>query len=73
MEHYLIRATIIPTIVGYIQKQYDMTEEEALRAFYMSDTAGALADDDTGLYGQSPLYIFGLYVNEQNEKIKTAN
>lgn len=24
----------------------------------------ALADDETGLYGQSPLYIFGMFAEE---------
>lgn len=64
MEHYLIRATIIPTIVGYIQDKYHMSENDALRAFYKSATAASLADDETGLYGQSPLYIFGLFMDE---------
>lgn len=68
MEHYLIRATIIPTIIGYIQKTYGMTENEAMQAFYTSATAAALADDETGLYGQSALYIFGLFREECREE-----
>lgn len=68
MEHYLIRSTIIPVIVGYIQEKYKLSEEEALRAFYTSATAEALADDETGLYGQSPLYIFGLFMAEHDEQ-----
>lgn len=73
MEHYLIRATIIPTIVGYIQEKYGMTEQEALRAFYLSATADALADDETGLYGQSALYIFGLFSEEFEEMRQQGN
>lgn len=64
MEHYLIRSTIIPVIVTYIQEKYNLSEEKALELFYKSHTAEALADDETGLYGQSPLYIFGLFVEE---------
>lgn len=67
MEHYLVRATIIPAVVEYIQKKYNMTEEDALRAFYTSATADALADDETGLYGQSSLYIFGLFMSEYSQ------
>lgn len=67
MEHYLIRSTIIPTIVEYIQDRYHLSEEEALHAFYTSATADALADDETGLYGQSPLYIFGLFMDERGD------
>lgn len=36
--------------------------------FYMSNTGVLLADDETGLYGQSPLYIFGLYLEEMKHK-----
>lgn len=67
MEHYLIRATIIPQIVELIQESYHLSEEEALRSFYCSATGASLSDDNTGLYGQSPLYIFGLYQEEQQE------
>ncbi len=67
MEHYLIRSTITPVIIKYIQDKYNMSEEEALRAFYVSATADAFADDTTGLYGQSPLYIFGLFMDEYDE------
>lgn len=51
MEHYLIRATIIPEIVKMIEKEYHLPEREALKAFYMSATGASLADDATGLYG----------------------
>ncbi len=65
MEHYLIRATIIPGIVERIQEYYHMTEREALRAFYHSATGASLADDETGLYGQSELFLFGLFLEEE--------
>lgn len=67
MEHYLIRATIIPEIVKLIAEKYCLTENEALKAFYESSTGASLADDETGLYGQSILYIFGLYMQERAE------
>ena len=43
MEHYLIRATIIPEIVKMIEKEYHLPEREALKAFYMSATGAAPA------------------------------
>ncbi|MGN1317533.1 MAG: hypothetical protein ACI4VF_00855 [Lachnospirales bacterium] len=64
MEHYLIRATIIPVIVEKIMDRFDIDYLNALDRFYTSDTAALLSDDDTGLYGQSPNYIFGLYLQE---------
>lgn len=67
MEHYLIRATIIPKIVELIQEEYNLDEDTALYDFYTSATGASLADDSTGLYGQSILYIFGLYKEEREE------
>ena len=64
MDHYLIRATIIPTIVEFIQEKYGLSEDAALNVFYLSATGDSLADDSTGLYGQSPLYIFSLFTEE---------
>jgi hypothetical protein len=69
MEHYLIRATIIPSIITMIMDGYSMNYEEALDSFYTSATGASLSDDETGLYGQSSLYIYGLYVNEHEDEI----
>ena len=32
--------------------------------FYSSATGSSFADDDSGLFGQSPLYIYGLFIQE---------
>lgn len=68
MEHYLIRATIIPEIVKMIAEHDKITEQEALDLFYTSATGASLAEDETGLYGQSALYIWGLFQEEMDEK-----
>ncbi len=60
MDHSTTRATILPVIIKYIMDEYKLEESEAL-------TGAAFADDETGLYGQSPLFIFGLYMTEINE------
>ncbi|MFA6938046.1 MAG: hypothetical protein WCQ67_07425 [Treponema sp.] len=65
MSHYLIRATVIPSVVEMIEKQYKLTEKQALHNFYTSATASSLSDDSSGLYGQSALFIFSLYENEK--------
>ncbi|MGB8455278.1 MAG: hypothetical protein WCD89_23470 [Anaerocolumna sp.] len=67
MEHYLIRATIIPEVISLIMKEYPMTQEMALETFYSSETGALLAQDESGLYGQSPLYIYGLFKSEFEE------
>jgi hypothetical protein len=65
MAHSLVKATIIPEIVRLIAERYVVPEQKALDMFYTSATAASLADDETGLYGQSALYIFSLF-NEEN-------
>lgn len=65
MDHSITRATILPVIIEKIMQKYSLTENEALDAFYTSATGASFGDDETGLYGQSPNYIFGLFVEEQ--------
>ncbi|MCD8107011.1 MAG: hypothetical protein LUE20_03480 [Oscillospiraceae bacterium] len=65
MEHATIRATLIPEIIRMISEKYSISEEEAMDEFYTSGTAESLSDSDTGLYGQSALFIFGLFCQEK--------
>jgi len=71
IEHNLVRATVIPEIVKILCRYYNVTEDEALKRFYESKTATNYADDETGLYGQSALYIAGLYIVETDGKLDT--
>ena len=64
MDHATTRATIIPEIVKLISEKYHISEMEALDRFYTSATGESLADDETRLYGQSVLFIFGLFCEE---------
>lgn len=78
MEHYLIRAAIIPSIIEKIMYLFDLDYLTALDRFYTSYTGAALADDETGLYGQSALHILGLYLDEKDclsyiDKLKQTN
>ena len=66
-EHHLIRATIIPEVARFIAKRFNVSEDEALDRFYKSATAQNLADEETGLYGQSALFIFSQYLEEISE------
>ena len=66
IEHSLVRATVIPEILRLIANYYNQNEDTALEQFYQSKTAAAYADDDTGLYGQSPLHITGCYIMERD-------
>ena len=64
MTHALIRATITPKVIEMIAEWLEIEEAEALDVFYGSTTAASLADDETGLYGQSPLFTFSLFREE---------
>ena len=65
MDHATTRAILVPEIVKLISEKYQITEMDALDLFYTSATGASFADDETGLYGQSALYIFGLFVEER--------
>lgn len=68
MSRALYNATVIPEIVTLISGKYHLSEREALDAFYQSETAKALNDPETGLYGQSALFIFSHFVEEKGEQ-----
>lgn len=70
MSHATVRATILPEIIRLICEKYSASEREALDMFYTSATGQNFADDETGLFGQSPLFIFGLFEEEMREKKK---
>lgn len=67
MNHALTRSMVIPEIVKLIAEKYHLSEMEALDRFYTSATGASYADDETGLYGQSALYVFGLFCEEQDD------
>ena len=68
MNHSTTRAMILPEIIQKIMTHDHLSEDEALKAFYSSSTGSSFADDETGLYGQSPNYVFGLYLEEKDEE-----
>ena len=67
-SHVLVRALLVPEIVKLISKEQNISKKEAMDMFYTSATGASFADDETGLYGQSPLFIFGLFREEMQEK-----
>ena len=66
--HATIRAVLLPEVVRLIADEYGWTEDEAMDRFYGSATGASFSDDETGLYGQSPNYIFGLFEQEMSER-----
>ena len=67
MSRAVYNATVIPEIVKLIAERYDISEDAAMGEFYGSTTAKALNDPETGLYGQSALFVFSQFVAEKEE------
>ena len=61
MEHVLAKTILIAKLVELIAKEEDISLAKARERFYTSGIAAMIDDDETGLYGQSPLYIYSLY------------
>ena len=68
MAHTLVKAVIASHVIELIAEKYKLSIEGATDLFYMSDTIKLLSDDETGLYGESFLYVFSLFVEEMNTK-----
>lgn len=69
--HGTIRAATLPKIIELICESYKLTEDEALKSFYESHIGKCFSDDETGLYGQSALYIFSLFKAEK-QSVRSA-
>ncbi|MDY6429988.1 MAG: GNAT family N-acetyltransferase [Bacilli bacterium] len=72
MEHVLSKTILISQTIELIAKRYKLSIEDARNRFYQSDVIGMLDDDETGLYGESALYLLSLYENYfKNKCIET--
>jgi hypothetical protein len=68
MPHETIRAVTFKTIIPLIMKHFACEENEAFNLFYESHNGRCYADDSTGLYGQSVVYVFSLFCDGTAEK-----
>lgn len=62
-REFLIEANI-QDVLKYIIADFDLSITEAMRQFYVSEVFAKLQNQDTGLYLESPAYIYDLYQNE---------
>lgn len=69
MEHLLAKTILIVKVTELIAEKYRISLSEARDKLYSSDLINLIEDDETGLYGESPLYAFSLF----EEKMKNAN
>ena len=64
MAHGTIRAVTLKTIIPLIMEHLQCSENDAFKMFYESHVGKCYADNSTGLYGQSALYLFSLFCDE---------
>ncbi len=62
-KEFLIEVNI-QDVLKYIITDFGISITEAMRRFYVSEVFAKLQNTDTGLYLESPAYIYDLYRNE---------
>ena len=65
MEHVLAKTLIATRVVELIAKKHRVSLDEAREELYQSNTIDLIDDDETGLYGESPLYVFSIFEKEK--------
>jgi len=64
----IMKDDIATALIGYLMEDFHYTWQEALDVLYTSETFERLQDNETGLYYQSPGYVYSFLENE----VKTA-
>ena len=67
-QKQLLKDELSVEIAGYLVDDYNYSPQEAIDVLYTSETFDRLQDDATGLYYQSPGYVYSFLQNE----LKTA-
>ena len=57
---------IIQDIIEMLTVQQEMEYDEAMNKFYNSEVFEKLIDKETGLYLESPEYVYDLFKDEMN-------
>ncbi len=61
MNHVLAKTLIITNVTELIAQKYSLSLKDARDLLYQSHVINLIEDDETGLYGQSPLYVFSIF------------
>jgi hypothetical protein len=61
----LLAGMVTADVIWYITEDFGTKESEAMNQFYRSEVFGKLMDFETGLYRESPAYVYDLYKNEK--------
>ena len=68
MEHVLAKTLLITNVVELIADKYKLSLSDARDEIYSSDLINLIDDDETGLYGESPLFVFSLFEKEKHNQ-----
>ena len=68
MEHVLSKTIIITHVIEMIANKYKLSLEDARNDLYSSELIDLIDNDESGLYGESPLFVFSLYEKEKSKK-----
>ena len=66
MSHILANTILISQTIELIAKEYKISIEEARDRFFNSQIIELLEDEETGLYGESALYLLSLYKSKKH-------
>ena len=61
MEHLLVKTILIKDVIELVSEKYKISLDESRDRVYLSGVVESIEDDETGLYGESALYIFSIY------------
>lgn len=61
MEHVLAKTILISKVIELIADKYKISIDDARNELYLSEVINLIDDDETGLYGESPLYVLSLF------------
>ena len=68
MDHTLAKSILITGVIELIAKDERISLDEARDKLYSSRIIDLIDDDETGLYGESPLFVFSLFKQELNKQ-----
>ncbi|MCL2049167.1 MAG: hypothetical protein FWG87_10635 [Defluviitaleaceae bacterium] len=66
-KHGTIRAATLKTLLKFIMDDFSVDENTALKMFYESHIGECFSLDESGLYGQSAVYIYSLFLENHQE------
>ena len=63
MDHTMMRVLLITSICEMAADKYKISVKEAREKLYRTGVAALIEDDENGLYGDSPVYLFSQFEN----------